>query len=219
MPLRHLLACVLFGSAAALHAAGGGWHTNWDEAVAAATEAKKPILIVFSAFDSDGESSNLQANVLKNPDFKSAIGPLVVMLAVDLPKKGYSVSQLREQNALKERFAVETVPTTLLVTVDGKEFGRITGFRGMKRDEYIADLLKALNEVPAAGPAVPVAEVAQDQPDANFRVWTDTKGSSVSARYLRRDGETIVLETRDGKELAVPEKKFSQRDLDYLHAR
>lgn len=52
-----------------------------------------------------------------------------------------------------------------------------------------------------------------------YHTWTDVTGSfKVEARFVRRTDDTVVLERRDGKEVAVPIAKLSKKDRAYLAA-
>jgi hypothetical protein len=52
-----------------------------------------------------------------------------------------------------------------------------------------------------------------------FRQWTDSTGQfKVQAKFLRVEGEAIVLEKKDGEKIAVPKGRMSQADLKLIAA-
>ena len=48
------------------------------------------------------------------------------------------------------------------------------------------------------------------------RTWSDRKGNTLKARYVRADGDRVVLETADGNRLTVPKAGLSEADQKYL---
>lgn len=54
---------------------------------------------------------------------------------------------------------------------------------------------------------------------AEFRPWTDSKGNSVEAEYVRMTDDTVVLRKRDGSELKVPLDSLSEEDCQYAMLR
>ena len=59
-----------------------------------------------------------------------------------------------------------------------------------------------------------LAGIPAGEPD--FRTWTSTSGKTVTAKFIQRDGDRIVLETEKGKRAKAPLLKLSQEDRDYV---
>lgn len=51
---------------------------------------------------------------------------------------------------------------------------------------------------------------------AEYRLWTDKKGNSVEAEYVRMSGSKVVLKTTAGKDLYVPASGLCDDDQEYL---
>ena len=51
---------------------------------------------------------------------------------------------------------------------------------------------------------------------AEMRIWTDKKGNTVEAEYVKMYGSKVVLKTADGKPLRVPADGLCDDDHEYL---
>ncbi|MBN2703478.1 MAG: hypothetical protein JXR23_04630 [Pontiellaceae bacterium] len=49
-----------------------------------------------------------------------------------------------------------------------------------------------------------------------FRTWTDKKGNTIKAEFVRWSGTKVMLKTEEGKELGVPADGLSLADQEYL---
>ena len=50
---------------------------------------------------------------------------------------------------------------------------------------------------------------------AEYRPWSDIKGNTIEAEYIRTSDETVVLRKRDGTEIKVPLLSLSEQDRTY----
>ena len=101
------------------------WHTRYDDAVAAAREAGRPILANFTGSDWCGWCKKLKAEVFDQPAFREWAAARVVLLEVDFPRRREQPEALRRQNEeLAERHGVEGFPTVVLLSADGDELAR-----------------------------------------------------------------------------------------------
>ena len=51
---------------------------------------------------------------------------------------------------------------------------------------------------------------------AEMRIWTDKKGNSIEAEFVKLFSGKVVLKTAAGKQIKVPQNGLSQKDLEYL---
>lgn len=51
---------------------------------------------------------------------------------------------------------------------------------------------------------------------AEMRMWTDKKGNSIEAEFVKLFSGKVVLKTKAGKQVKVPQSGLSQKDIDYL---
>ena len=49
-----------------------------------------------------------------------------------------------------------------------------------------------------------------------FRTWSDKKGNTIKAEFVRWSGTKVMLKTEEGRELAVPADGLSPADQEYL---
>ena len=116
----------LLAITATAFAAGSGWLTDYDAALAKAKETKKPVLVVFSGSDWCPPCMRLEKETLSSTEFRTAMKDgKFVPLFVDFPRtKQLPVMQQKRNNALAEKFNVTSFPTVLLLDAEGKIIGR-----------------------------------------------------------------------------------------------
>ena len=49
-----------------------------------------------------------------------------------------------------------------------------------------------------------------------IRTWTSTFGSKIEARFIRKKGDSVILEKANGSSLTVPLRKLSKADQAYV---
>jgi len=78
----------------------------------------------------------------------------------------------------------------------------------------IADIEKKV----AQAESVLTAEVPKDRvADVKYREWSDTTGQfKLDAVLVKVDGETVVLQKKDGQQISVPLTKLSETDVKYI---
>ena len=54
---------------------------------------------------------------------------------------------------------------------------------------------------------------------AEYRIWTNTSGYSLEARYVRMEDGKVVLKKRDGKELKIDPSSLCSEDQEYLKSK
>ncbi|MDD3886340.1 MAG: thioredoxin family protein [Victivallaceae bacterium] len=137
-----LLAMLLAGSS--LLAAGaqkGGWFTDHDKAMAAAKTENRPVLILFTGSDWCPYCIKLEKETLSGRDFKHFAKDNLVLLKLDFPRNG-KVSAA--QRKLAREFKANGYPTTVIVSPDGKELGRMGGY--LPASSYMSELKNAVKK-------------------------------------------------------------------------
>lgn len=114
-----MLAVCLLGAGVA-RGAEAHWYGTVDEAVAEARASNRDILVDLYA-DWCLWCSRLDEQVFSRPRFEEEVGARYVFLRVD-------VEETEEGKDLQRRFRISSLPTTLLMTADRVEIGRIQGF-------------------------------------------------------------------------------------------
>ena len=134
-----LLSAAVFCCAAALFGRGAttphGWEDNFRRAQESARRANRPILLLLTGSDWCPHCIRLKHEALDRPEFKRFANARLVLVYADSPSKISLPPSLVEQNRhLAERYGVRGFPTTLILTPDGRELGRIGGCPRDPRD-------------------------------------------------------------------------------------
>jgi len=104
------------------------WTTDFEAAKASAAKSGKRLLLDFTGSDWCIYCQKLDAEVLSTPDFK-AFAKDYVLVYVDFPKEKQLPEALKAQNdALREKFAIEGYPTVIVTDASGKEIRRAAGY-------------------------------------------------------------------------------------------
>lgn len=114
---RSLIAALIITGLASA-APHGGWHQEFASAQADAKRLDRPILVHFSA-EWCGPCKRMDREVLHNRSFLDSLGRQVVPVKVDVDR----------DRELARRYQVESVPTDLFLTPDGRVLGVMNGFR------------------------------------------------------------------------------------------
>lgn len=153
---------------ATVRAAPAGWLTDFEQAQAQAKETGRPILVNFSGSDWCGWCIRLDNEVLQKTEFKSYATNNLVLFEADFPRQTKLPEMIAKQNqALAERFSVQSFPTVLLLDAEGKLIAR-TGYIEGGPAVYVAHLQEFLakRETPAARSPKPYEYDAE-----NDRYW------------------------------------------------
>jgi protein disulfide-isomerase len=116
-----------------LAAAGVGWLTDYQKALALSAEQEKPVLINFTGSDWCPPCQALKRDVFDSKEFQSYARENLVLLELDFPRRKQLPKELAAQNQqLQEEYRIQAFPTLILVDAEGKELRRETGFKPLK---------------------------------------------------------------------------------------
>ncbi len=102
------------------------WLTNYDEALALASEKGRRVLINFTGSDWCGWCIRLKDKVFSKPEFQKYAAEKLILLELDFPRRKQLPASLQQQNAkLQEKFGVRGYPTLFLLNPDGKAIGQL----------------------------------------------------------------------------------------------
>jgi len=142
--MKTLLTTLL--AAFALHtasAAGDGWTTDLPKALEQAKKENKLVLIDFTGSDWCPPCIELKKNVFDSAEFKKFAQDNLVLVDVDFPKRKKQDPKLTAANeALSEKYKVESFPTILVVDATGKQIFRDEGYGGEPAADYVGKLKK-----------------------------------------------------------------------------
>jgi thioredoxin-related protein len=164
------------------------WETDYEKARAAAKEQDKALLLNFSGSDWCGFCIKLEKEVFSKPEFEKWAQENVVPVLVDSPRRKGQSAELRKQaTALKRKFGVRGFPTVVLVDAEGKELGRVRGYRPGGPEAYIKQVEQQMADKPAKGEAA--ADAGGE--DQDLKWLTDYEKAQATAeekgRYVLLD--------------------------------
>ena len=122
--LRMLIAAGVLAVALAAPARAGQWHTDFAVAEAEAKRTDRPMLVHFFATWC-GPCKQMDREVLHTPDVMRHLGREIVGVMLDTAQVPDLVS----------RFGVESIPTDVFLTPDGRKLGEMNGYR--PKDDYL----------------------------------------------------------------------------------
>jgi protein disulfide-isomerase len=124
----------------------GSWTENWDQAMAAAKEMERPVLVNFTGSDWCSWCIRLKDEVFSKPEFKEYAAANLVLLTLDFPRRLAQSEQLKAQNEmLLKQFGIQGFPTIVLVNSEGKELNR-TGYQQGGAAKYVEHLQELLTK-------------------------------------------------------------------------
>ncbi len=141
-----MLAVLLTALTAA--AADSLWHENYTKALELAKEQNKPLLINFTGSDWCGFCIILDKEVFSQQAFQSFAKKNLVLFKADFPRddSGQLAATRKQNRELAKKYGVRGYPTVLILSPEGKELGRTSGYRKGSAKEYLKNLKKIINK-------------------------------------------------------------------------
>lgn len=141
--MKKLTATLLIACAALVVSAEEGWLTDLSRALGQAKKENKLVLLDFNGSDWCPPCMELKKKVFGSSEFKKYAKDNLVLVDVDFPKKKKQDAKLAASNeALMDKYKVESFPTILVVDASGKQIHREEGYDGETPMDYIAKLKK-----------------------------------------------------------------------------
>ena len=121
------------------------WNITLEHAIFKARPARKKILVLFTGADWCGPCQMLEKNVLSSGDFRR-LTKQMELVCINFPKKEKmpQAQKLYNEKLRRDLGAGGGVPTVLILDHNGKQIGRIGGYR--PKDRYISELQKLLRK-------------------------------------------------------------------------
>jgi len=134
------LALGLFLATVAVAADEPRWLTSHEEALAAAADTGLPVLTVFTGSDWCQHCRTLEQNVLETETFRAWAADRVILLMIDLPQEGISMTERKARSRVCIRYGVRSFPSVVLVGSDGQAITTRSGYRGQSAATWVAAL-------------------------------------------------------------------------------
>jgi thioredoxin-related protein len=120
------------------------WHDSLEAALSSAKASGRPILTIFTGSDWCPHCKTLDKNILKSDTFRDWAGENVVLLEIDMPRKGISSEVRNARSQVCRSYGVRSYPTVMLIGSDGKAIYRKSGYGGQSPQQWIATMAKQL---------------------------------------------------------------------------
>ena len=141
--MKKITLCLLACWAVCQVSAEEAWLTDLAKAQAKAKSEKKMVLMDFNGSDWCPPCRALRKNVLSSPEFIQYAKENLVLVDVDFPRHKTLSEELKKANEqLSEQFKIEAFPTIVVLSSDGKELTKRTGYDGESPKDFIAELNK-----------------------------------------------------------------------------
>lgn len=122
-------------------ARGAEWQSNYEQALAAAKETRKCVLLDFTGSDWCGPCIAMKKAVFSKPAFLNYAQKNLVLVEVDYPRHKTLPDKTTKQNdRLLHQYGIERsgYPTVVLLNPDGKNLGQLAGYGGERPADIIA---------------------------------------------------------------------------------
>ena len=150
--MRHVILAVVALLLGNLSLSAAHWSTDYNAALKAAREHRRPVLINFTGSDWCGWCIRLKNEVFDTQEFDEFAKSRLVLVEVDFPNRKPQTAALQQANqALQQKYGVRGYPTLFLVDATGRVLQQLGYMEGGPK-VFIGQLLKTM---PAAPPPPP----------------------------------------------------------------
>ena len=192
-------------------AIGEGWTDNFEEAKEQAAAEGKDILIDFTGSDWCGWCIKLDNEVFKQEAFKVSAPKDFVLVVLDFPRDKSLVSEetAKQNEQLKEQFAIRGFPTLYLTDAAGRPYAKASYQAGGPENylEYLAGL-KAVRQVRDKGFAAAKAESDNLARARLIDAVLEALGPAITSRFY--DAEIQQIINLDAGNTAGLKSKYGQ---------
>jgi thioredoxin-related protein len=119
------------------------WLTDLAQAKSLAKTENKLVLMDFTGSDWCPPCKQLKKNVFSSEEFATFAKANLVLVEVDFPRAKKQSAELKKTNqALSDKFAIEAYPTVIVLSPEGKQLSKDTGYGGTSAKDFVAKLEK-----------------------------------------------------------------------------
>jgi thioredoxin-related protein len=122
-------------------ARGAEWQTDYDQALAAAKDARKCVLLDFTGSDWCPPCIEMKKVVFSTPAFQDYAQKNLILVEIDYPRaKTLPDNVIKQNERLKHQYGIDQkgYPTVVLLNPDGKILGELGGYGGEGPADIIA---------------------------------------------------------------------------------
>ena len=123
------------------------WLTNLPQAKSQAKAENKLVLMDFTGSDWCPPCKKLKKDVFLSEEFATFAKANLVLVEVDFPKTKKEIekqsAELKKANeALASKFDIESFPTVVVLSSNGKQLSKESGYGGTSAKDFVAKLEK-----------------------------------------------------------------------------
>ena len=127
------------------------WLTDLAKAKSQAKAENKLVLMDFTGSDWCPPCKALKKNVFSSEEFATFAKANLVLVEVDFPHtksvmEKQSAELKKANEALSTKFDIESFPTVVILSSNGKQLSKESGYAGASAKEFIANLEKFLKK-------------------------------------------------------------------------
>ena len=119
------------------------WLTDLAHAKSLAKAENKLVLMDFTGSDWCPPCKKLKKDVFSSEEFATFAKANLVLMEVDFPRAKKQSAELKKANdALSKKFDIEAYPTVVVLSPEGKQLSKDTGYDGSSAKSFVAKLEK-----------------------------------------------------------------------------
>jgi len=119
------------------------WLTDLAQAKSQAKTENKLVLMDFTGSDWCPPCKKLKKDVFSSEEFATFAKANLVLMEVDFPRAKKQSAELKKANdALSKKFDIEAYPTVVVLSPEGKQLSKDTGYDGSSAKDFVAKLQK-----------------------------------------------------------------------------
>ena len=127
------------------------WLTNLAQAKSQAKAENKLVLMDFTGSDWCPPCKKLKKNVFSSEEFATFAKANLVLVEVDFPRTKKQIEkqsdELKKANeALSRKFDIESFPTVVVLSSNGKQLSKESGYDGTSAKDFVAKLEKFIKK-------------------------------------------------------------------------
>ncbi|MEO8425989.1 MAG: thioredoxin family protein [Verrucomicrobiota bacterium] len=123
------------------------WLTDLTQAKSQAKAEKKLVLMDFTGSDWCPPCKKLKKDVFSSEEFATFAKANLVLVEVDFPRTKKQSAELKKANeALSRKYDIEAYPTIIVLSPEGKQLIKDTGYDGSSAKDFVAKLEKVSNK-------------------------------------------------------------------------
>lgn len=180
------------------------WEINPHFAFARAQREQRPLMLLFTGIWNT-QAMALSQEVFATKSFNNYVKENLVVCFLNYPRNYTDAPDALRR--IKDKFKVKGYPNVLVFNPNGEVERGIRGYRPGRPIDYFNELI---------GVCRPVIESTKGQKAAlisrGFRDWSNYLGKEIFARFVKHDGEKVVIQDASGQKWTIKINDLAPED-------